>query len=126
MDINNINSLVLAYVGDSVYELRIREHLIKSNQSKVDILQKKSIDYVSAKSQSKYLLKMMDEKIFTEEELTIIKRARNHKRNTHPKNTDIVTYKYSTGFEALIGYLYLKKEMTRIDEIMNYILGGRC
>ena len=58
------------------------------------------------------------------EELDIVKRGRNYKRGSHPKNTDIITYKMSSGFEALIGYLYLSNKKERLNEIMNIILGG--
>ena len=56
------------------------------------------------------------------EELDVVKRARNYKTTSHPKNCDIITYKYATGLEALIGYLNLKENIERIDEIMNFIL----
>ena len=65
---------------------------------------------------------MIDNDFFTEEELRIITTARNHKNNHKPRNCDIITYKYATGLEALIGYLYLNDGKNRIDEIMNYIL----
>ncbi|MBR3230336.1 MAG: Mini-ribonuclease 3 [Bacilli bacterium] len=117
----NINSLSLAYLGDAVYELYIRKHLLKENL-KVNELQKKSIDYVSAKSQSKYLDKLIENNILIEEEKEIIKRARNHK--SHPsKSADIITYKKSTGLEALIGYLEITNNQDRIKEIMKYIVG---
>ena len=66
---------------------------------------------------------MMDNNFFSEEELNIIMCARNHKSNHRPKNCDIITYKYATGFEALIGYLYLEEKNDRIEEIINYIIG---
>ena len=119
-----INSLVLAYLGDTIYEDYIREYLIKKGISNVNDLQKESIKYVSAKSQAAYLSKLLDEEFFDEEELDIIRRARNHKCNSHPRNCDIVTYKKATGFEALIGYLKLEKQETRIDEIMMEILNN--
>lgn len=116
-----INSLALAYLGDSIYEVYVREYLLKQNIVKVNELQKNAVKYVSAKGQCKYLMSMIDNNFLTEDELTIVTRARNHKSHTSPKNTDIVTYKYSTGFEALIGYLYLSNKKARIDDIMNYI-----
>ena len=64
----------------------------------------------------------MEEEFFTEEELDVIKRGRNYKRSSHPKHTDVVTYKYSTGFEALIGYLYLTKQTERLNEFLNLSL----
>lgn len=118
----DINSLVLAYLGDAVYELYIRKYLISQGICKVNDLQKEAIKYVSAKAQSDYLEKMFNDDFLTEEEITIIKRARNHKSH-NSKSTDIVTYKRSTGLEALIGYLEINKNYNRINEIMNYIVG---
>lgn len=123
MDLNSLNVLVLAYIGDAVYEIYIREHLIKKGITKVNDLQKEAVNYVSAKSQSKYLKILTDNNFFSDDELSIIKRARNHKGSSHPKNTDIVTYKYATGLEAIVGYLYLNKNISRIDEIMKEIIG---
>ena len=117
----DINSLSLAYLGDAVYELYIRIYLLDSNK-KVGDLQKEAVKYVSAKAQSKFLDSMIENKFLTEEELNIIKRARNHKSHAS-KSTDIITYKKSTGLEALIGYLKLKNNNKRIDEIMKYIVG---
>ena len=117
----DINSLSLAYLGDAVYELYIRLYLLDSNK-KVGDLQKEAVKYVSAKAQSKFLDNMIENKFLTEEELNIIKRARNHKSHAS-KSTDIITYKKSTGLEALIGYLKLTNNNKRIDEIMKYIVG---
>jgi len=119
----NKNMLVLAYLGDSIYELYIRKYLVDKGIAKVKELQSESIKYVSAKSQSMYLKEMIDNNFFNEEELNIIKCARNHKNNHKPKNCDIITYKHSTAFEALIGYLYLKNDNRRIEEIINNIIG---
>jgi len=118
----NKNMLVLAYLGDSIYETYIREHLVNEGIAKVKELQKEAIKYVSANGQAFYLKEMIDNNFFSEEELTVIMCARNHKSNHKPKNTDIITYKYATGLEALIGYLYLEKNIKRIDQIIDYIL----
>lgn len=118
----NKNVLTLAYIGDAIYELYIREYLISKNISKVNLLQNEAIKYVSATGQAKYLKEMIDNNFFEEEELNIIYRSRNHKSHKS-KSTDIITYKYSTALEALIGYLYLENNKQRIDEIMNYIKG---
>jgi ribonuclease-3 family protein len=123
MNNKDINVLALAYLGDSVYEIYIREYLIKKGIEKVKNLQEEAIKFVSAKSQASFLKKMIDENFFTEEELSIVYRARNHKGSRHPKHTDIITYKYSTGFEALIGYLYLEKREDRIKKIVKEIIG---
>ncbi|MBR6690513.1 MAG: ribonuclease III [Bacilli bacterium] len=119
----NKNMLVLAYLGDSIYETYIRKYLIDKGLCKVKELQSESIKYVSAKGQAMYLKEMMDNNFFDNKELNIIMTARNHKNNHKPKNCDIITYKYATGFEALIGYLYLEEKIDRIEEIINYILG---
>jgi ribonuclease-3 family protein len=117
-----INSLVLAYLGDTIYENYVRKYLIKSGISNVDMMQKEAVKYVSATSQAAYLTRMMDNNFLTEEELDIVKRARNYKTTSHPKSCDIITYKYATGLEALIGYLELENKENRIAEIMEFIL----
>lgn len=117
-----MNSLVLAYLGDSIYELYVRKYLISKNIVKVKDLQKESIKYVSANSQASFLKEMLDNNFFNEEEVKIIMNARNHKNNHKPRNSDIITYKYATGLEALIGYLYVNDNKKRIDEIMQFIL----
>ena len=120
------NGLVLAYLGDSVYEIYIRSYLINKGDYKVNDLQHLAIDYVSAVSQSKYLKMFMDKNILTDVELDVVMRARNHKGNRHPKNTDIVTYKNATSLEAIIGYHYLNKNEERVKEIISFIIGEKC
>ena len=124
MDVNLINIITLAYLGDAIYEVYIRDYLIKKDIAKVEDLQREAVKYVSAKRQAKILSYLMDNNLLTESELDVVKRGRNYKRTSHPKNTDIITYKMSSGFEAMIGYLYLTDKKDRLDEIMNYILGG--
>lgn len=116
------NVLVLAYLGDSIFEVYIRRYLVDKNISKVNSLQKEAIKLVSAKGQCQFVTKMLESNFLTEEELTIFYRARNHKANSHPKNTDILTYKYATGLEAVIGYLGLENKVKRIEEIISYCL----
>ena len=124
MDINTINVLVFAYLGDTIYEDYVRKFLITNKKiMNVNDLQKESIKYVSAKSQAEYLAKLIDEDFFTEEEMGVIRRARNYKSKSHPKNCDIVTYKHATALEAVIGYLELLNEKVRINVIMEQILG---
>lgn len=117
-----INVITLAYMGDAVYEVYIREDLIKKGIAKVEDLQKEAIKYVSAKSQARILKYLLDIGYLSNEEIDVVKRGRNYKRGSHPKNTDIITYKNSTGFEALIGYLYLSDKIDRVTEIVNLIL----
>jgi len=123
MNVLEINVLVLAYLGDTIYENYVRHYLINKGIANVNDLQTESINYVSAKNQAKFLEEMINNNFFSEEELSVIKRARNYKSNSHPKNTDIITYKHATALEAVIGYLDLKNNKNRIDEIMKYILG---
>ena len=120
--IKEINSLALAYLGDTIYEDYVREYLIKKGIANVNELQTESIKYSSAKAQCEIVKRLIDEDFFSEEELEIIRRARNHKSTSHPRNCDIVTYKYATGLEALIGYLKLENNINRIEEIMKSIL----
>lgn len=122
MDVNMISVITLAYMGDAVYEVYIREDLIKKGIAKVEDLQKEAIKYVSAKSQARILKYLLDIGYLSNEEIDVVKRGRNYKRGSHPKNTDIITYKNSTGFEALIGYLYLSDKIDRVTEIVNFIL----
>lgn len=122
MNTDQINSLVLAYLGDSIYELLIREHFIKENINKVNNLQNKVVKYVSATAQSKYINYLIDNNLLTEKEIDIVKRGRNAKVYSHPKNTDILTYKWATALECLFGYLYINKENNRIEELTKIIL----
>ena len=115
------NSLVLAYIGDAVYEVFVRKYLIKSNIVKVNDLQKKALDYVSAKNQAFFLKELLNKDFFSQEELEIIKRARNTKTHSKPKNCDILTYKHATALESVICYLYINNDLKRIEEIFNCI-----
>ncbi len=121
MDIRCVNSLVLAYLGDAVYEEYIRMYLIEKNINKVNDLQKESINYVSAKRQAYFLDKMLNSDFFNEDEISVIKRARNAKSHPNPKGCSVIEYKKATALEALIGYLRLEGKEIRIVEIMKYI-----
>lgn len=121
--LNNINVLALAYIGDSIYDVYIRKHLIMKGITKVNSLQREAIKYVSANGQAEYLKQMINNNFLTSQELELVKRARNHKSHKCPKNTDVVTYKNATGIEALIGYLYLKEDIERLNQVMNFIVG---
>ncbi|MCP8357069.1 Mini-ribonuclease 3 [Clostridioides difficile] len=113
-----MSPLVLAYLGDTVYETYIREYLIRQNtQRKVNDLHKLAIKYVKAKAQATIIHEIEIE--LTEEESKIYKRGRNQKSNTSPKNADIIDYKHATGFEALVGYLYLNNKIERLQYIIN-------
>lgn len=120
MNTNTMNIQVLALLGDAVFSLYIREELLKRGINNPKKLQSKSIEYVSAKGQVKILNNLIENNFLTEEELDIVKRGRNNKKENHPKNTEIITYKLSTGFEALLGVLYLDNKI-RLEEVLNQI-----
>ena len=122
---NNLNSLALAYIGDAIYEVEIREFLLKRGIIKVNDLQKEAIKFVSAKRQAYLLKELLERNFFKEDEIDIINRARNHKGNRHPKNTDIITYKHATAFEAIIGYWHFNN-FTRFKEMMKMIYEEIC
>ena len=122
MNVLEVNVLVLAYLGDTIYENYVRHYLINKGIGNVNDLQKEAIKYVSAKSQSDFLYKMIDNNFLSNEEIDVVHRARNYKTTSHPKNCDIVTYKNATGLEALLGFLDLENKKERINEIMKFIL----
>ncbi|MDR1391570.1 MAG: Mini-ribonuclease 3 [Clostridiales bacterium] len=110
--------LVLAYIGDSVFEIYIKFSILKKNISNVNELHKTVINYVCAKSQSNFMLKILPK--LTSEETNIYKRGRNTKSKT-PSNVKMIDYKIATGFEALVGYLFLNQKFERLFEILNII-----
>ena len=116
MDIREYDIKALAYIGDSVYELYVRKHIMENSHEQVNKLHKKAIKYVSAKAQA-HVIAVLENK-FTNEEQAIFKRGRNAVSNTVPKNTDVITYKIATGVEAVIGYLYLINDTARLDYIL--------
>lgn len=121
-DYKQLNGLALAYMGDAVYEVYIRHHLLSNGGVKPHKLHQMAKSFVSAKSQAYILQQLMNEHFFSEEELTVIKRGRNAKSGTIPKNTDVQTYRYSTAFEALIGYHFLAGNKDRLNEILNAVI----
>lgn len=123
MNIDEINAGVLAYLGDAVYEYKIREYLVKKGLGDAHKLQREALNYVSAEKQAEYLEKILGKNILTEAEIYTLGRARNYKTNSKPKHTDIKTYKKATALEALFGMLYLKQDYNRINEIMKEIVG---
>lgn len=121
-DVDQLNALALAYMGDAVYETAVRAHLLHAGRVKPNILHRSSTAFVSAKSQALILKRFVDEGILTETELAIMRRGRNAKSGSVPKNTDVQTYNFSTAFEAVLGWLYLKEEQARLDELINYAI----
>jgi len=116
-DVNEYSPLVLAYIGDTVYEIFIRTLIISKGNAPVHKLHKQSVQYVKAKAQSDVIHRIMDS--LSEDEKDIVRRGRNAKSGTIPKNADVTEYKYATGFESLLGYLYLKKEYERLVHILS-------
>ena len=117
MKANLLNTNALAFIGDAVYEVYIRDHILGDGNPNVDVLQKKAVNFVKASRQAKALKEMMNG-FLSEEEILVAKRARNHKTTSKPKNADPVDYKNATAFEALIGYLHLDGNEKRVKEII--------
>ena len=119
MDKKDCGSLTLAFLGDAVYELFIRERVIgRGSSPKVDILNRESTRYVNAGAQARAIKAMIDGGFLSEEEVSVAKRARNHRASTKAKNADPVDYKWATALEALIGWLKLNGQENRMTEIM--------
>ncbi|MFC4025689.1 Mini-ribonuclease 3 [Oceanobacillus longus] len=120
MDVKQVKSLALAYMGDAVYEVHVREYLLLKGKVKPNQLHREAVTFVSGKSQAAVILQWMNEVGFlSEEEARIASRGRNAKSGTTPKNISVQTYRYSTAFEALIGYHYLMKNEERLLELMD-------
>lgn len=111
--------LVLAYLGDAVFELYVRTFLCRQN-APVHTLHKQATGYVKAQAQSAYMETL--EPLLTEEELAVYKRGRNSKSATVPKNADVLEYRRATGFEALVGYLYVSKQHDRLETLLGRVL----
>jgi ribonuclease-3 family protein len=108
--------LTLAYVGDDVYDLIIRSYLLSKGNNHVDVLNRMANSLVKAKSQSAMMGVL--EPLLTPEELSAYKRGRNAKSYTRAKNATVADYRRATGFEALVGYLYIKGDMGRVLELV--------
>lgn len=119
-DVQMLNPLVLAYVGDSVYDTFVRTLLVSGGYGHVAKLHKMSIEFVKAKAQADILGKI--NVLLTSEEQDVVRRGRNTKSATIPKNADISDYRYATGFEALIGFLYLTGRIDRLMEVIGMIV----
>jgi len=122
-DVKQLNALALAYMGDAVLEQAVREHLIRSGRVKPNTLHNEATHYVSAKAQASILKTMTEQGLLTEEEEAVMRRGRNAKSGSVPKNTDVLTYKHSTAFEAVLGFLYLRNEQARLNELLNFSIG---
>lgn len=120
-DVNakQLSPLNLAFIGDCIYEILVRENLVTSANRPVNDLHKESVKYVSAKAQTKAFEKI--EALLSEEEMAVFKRGRNAKVGHNPKSASTQEYHIATGVETLFGYLYLTDNMQRIKELFNVI-----
>lgn len=119
MNIEAMNGSMLAFVGDAYYDLKVREMLIRSGVNKSNRFHKLAVFYVSANAQSKILHQLIDENFLSDDELGVVRRGRNVKSKSTPKNTDVIVYRQSTAFEALIGYLYLNGNSDRLNAVVD-------
>ncbi|MBQ0005644.1 MAG: Mini-ribonuclease 3 [Clostridiales bacterium] len=117
-----LNVTTLAYVGDAAYELIIRQMLVEHRAKDAGKLHHEAIAYVSSTGQSTIAKKLCEREVLTEEEEHLLKRARNHRATSRPQNADPKKYKWATGFEALIGFLYLAEDDERLQAIMEEAL----
>lgn len=122
IDVRLINGIALAFEGDAVYSLYIRRHLIMQGFTKPNQLHRKATQYVSANAQALLINAMLEENILTDEEQLIYKRGRNANSHTKAKNADIITYRMSTGFEALMGYLDMTSQIKRLETLIQWCI----
>ena len=119
-----LNIAALAFIGDAVYEVYVRKHVMETGVAHSDVLHKMAVEYVSAEGQAKVIKALIDEEL-TEDELALVKRARNHRASNSKKTRasrrggNIMTDKYATAFEALVGELYLREDKDRLDYLVN-------
>lgn len=119
-----LNIASLAFIGDAVYELYVRKHVMESGVAHSDVLHKMAVEYVSAEGQAKVIRVLMEGEL-TEDETALVKRARNHKASSSKKTRasrrggSIITDKYATAFEALMGELYIREDKERLEHLVN-------
>ena len=116
------NGETLAYVGDAIYELRIREYILSTGYQDVNKLHKYAVKFTSGENQAKIIDYLIKENLITEEEISYFKRGRNSGHSKNRRSISVISYKKATGFEAMIGYLYLENKKERLDEILDIII----
>ena len=121
-DYRQLNGIALAYLGDAAYEVYIRQHLLTKGISKPTKLQHIATHYVSAKAQAALIDLMKEDKLLSDEEWSYFKRGRNANSHTHAKNTSVMNYRISTGFEAVMGYLKLAGKEERLAELAQWCI----
>ena len=121
-DVNALNILSLAYIGDSIWEVCVRNYVISKNKySKVNKLHRESINLVKAKVQADMIKSLKENNMLDDDMLSVVMRGRNSANNP-PKNANVQDYNYATGFEAMIGYLYITENYNKLDEIVKFCL----
>jgi len=118
-ELAQISPLVMAYVGDAVYELAVRSRIVMDRSRKIKDIHQEVVGLVNAEKQAQLLRKI--ESRLTEEEMAVVRRGRNAKTHSVPRHADTADYRWSTGLEALFGYLYLKGDEERLREILEMI-----
>lgn len=122
VNVRQLNSLALAYIGDAVYEVHVRNFLIESGQIRPNELHQKAVTFVAATAQAAIIHDWLDRHILSDEEAAVVRRGRNAKSHSTPKNMPIHAYRYATAFEALIGYHFLAKNEARLEELLELSL----
>lgn len=120
LDVKSMPSLNLAFIGDSVYEILVREHLCKANVGKVGVMNRLKVDMVCCKAQAEAVKKILP--VLTEEEQGVFRRGRNVAVNSASKSSSLADYHAATGLEALFGYLYLSGAESRCRELFSIIV----
>lgn len=121
MDIREYNGTSLAYIGDAVMSLLVREKLLSMGYQQSKVLQKKSEGWVSARAQAYFLQELENQGFFHEDEWSIVLRGRNTNPKSKAKNADVLTYRKATGLESIFGWLYLNKEEERLQQLWKAI-----
>lgn len=118
MQPKQMNALALAYMGDVVYEMAVRRRLLEKGLTRPNDLHRGAVRYVNARAQASVVTFWLEMDVLTEEEQAVVRRGKNAKSGSVPKRVDVHTYRYSTAFEALIGYIYLTERRDRLEELI--------
>ena len=116
------NGESLAYIGDAIYELKIREYLLKKGYQDVNILHKYAVKFTSGESQALIVDYLIKNEIITEEEISYFKRGRNSGHSKNRRSISVISYKKATGFEAMIGFLYLSNQEVRLNSLVEIVI----
>ena len=117
VDVQTTSPLILAYIGDCLYDLAVREYVVSNFPGVVNAVNQKKTTFVCAHAQSEIMGYLIGQGVLTDEEMSVYRRGRNQKSATHSKNSSIQEYRRATGFESLIGYLYLTEQYERMIDL---------